>query len=82
MNRNDGNIYIFPKILKSINPEESKRFLYIFQNKNAINAYFQKKKDLNIKENKNDFDNESEKLDVIDFILELQNGKKKKNKYF
>ena len=44
MNRNDGNIYIYPKILKSINPEESKRFLYIFQNNNAINAYFQKKK--------------------------------------
>ena len=82
MNRNDGNIYIYPKILKSINPEESKRFLYIFQNNNAINAYFQKKKDLNIKENKNDFDNENEKLDVIDLIIELQNGKKKRKNIF
>ena len=73
MNRNDGNIYIYPK---------SKRFLYIFQNNNAINAYFQKKKDLNIKENKNDFDNENEKLDVIDLIIELQNGKKKRKNIF
>ncbi len=39
-----------------------------------------KKKDL--KKNKKDFDNENEKLDVIDLIIELQNGKKKKNKYF
>ncbi len=80
MNRNDGNIYIYPKILKSINPEESKRFLYIFQNNNIINAYFQKKKDL--KENKKDFDNENEKLDVIDLIIELQNGKKKRINIF
>ena len=79
INDNKKNkIYIFPKIFPPLNPEESKKYLYIFKQDSLTKELSLLNDSSNGDSiNKNNINNDT-RFELIESIIELQKGKNKR----
>ena len=79
INDNKKNkIYIFPKIFPPLNPEESKKYLYIFKQDSLAKELSLLNDSSNGDSiNKNNINNDT-RFELIESIIELQKGKNKR----
>ncbi len=79
MNNKRSKLLIYPNIIPSQNPEESIKFLYIFQNNNFNLDTTKIRKSILIQSGDYFINNFNEnKEDLIELIVDLQKGKKKR----
>ncbi len=74
-----NKIYIFPKIFPPLNPVESIKYLYIFIKDSLTKELSQLKDSSNDNIIEKDIVNNETQFDLIENIIELQKGKKKRN---